>query len=73
MKLITAAFLTLNLLGSAANAAGTKQEEEACMRDVKRFCRPLIVQGDLAVLGCLQQNRARLKPVCRQVLTNHGV
>ncbi|MDB5652429.1 MAG: hypothetical protein JWQ94_42, partial [Tardiphaga sp.] len=61
------------LAASVVHAAGTKQEEEACARDAKRFCRQLIVQGDMAVLGCLQQNRARLKPICRQVLTNHGV
>lgn len=73
MKSIAIIVFTLALAGSAAQAAGTKQEEEACARDAKRFCQQLIVQGDLAVLGCLQQNRARLKPVCRQVLANHGV
>lgn len=73
MRSIAFAVLTLVFAGSAVEAAGTKQEDEACARDAKRFCRQLIVQGDMAVLGCLQQNRVRLKPICRQVLTNHGV
>ena len=73
MKSISIAVFTLVLAGSAVHAAGTKQEEEACARDAKRFCRQFLGQGDLAVLGCLQRNRPRLKPVCRKVLTDHGV
>ena len=45
---------------------------KACARDVQRFCRPLMDQGDFVILACLQQNRAKLTAPCRQVLTNHG-
>jgi len=51
---------------------GTPQEQKACTRDVQRFCRPLIDQGDLIILSCLQQNRAKISPACDQVLKSHG-
>jgi hypothetical protein len=41
-------------------------------RDVQRFCRPVIDQGDLVILSCLQQNRAKITPACDQVLKSHG-
>ena len=52
--------------------SGTPEEQKACARDVQRFCRPLMDQGDFVILACLQQNRAKLTSGCRMVLTNHG-
>ena len=52
--------------------SGTPSEQKACARDVQRFCRALMDQGDFTILACLQQNRAKLTAACRQVLTNHG-
>jgi hypothetical protein len=52
--------------------SGTPDEQKACARDVSRFCRPLMDQGDFVILACLQQNRPKLTATCRQVLTNHG-
>jgi len=52
--------------------SGTPDEQKACSRDVQRFCRSVIDQGDLTVLACLQQNRSKLTKACAQVLTNHG-
>jgi Cysteine rich repeat len=51
---------------------GTPEEQRACSRDVQRFCRPVIDQGDFTVLACLQQNRPKLTKACDQVLRNHG-
>ena len=51
---------------------GTDQEEKACTRDVQRFCRKLMDQGDLTILACLKENRARLSLACRYVLVSHG-
>ena len=74
-------FLALTLLSlSLSNAAlaaeqprsGTDEEQKACTRDVQRFCRPVIDQGDFTILACLQQNRPKLTKACSQVLTNHG-
>ncbi|QDM24697.1 hypothetical protein FIU28_25870 [Tardiphaga sp. vice154] len=61
------------LIVKPANAAGTKQEKDACSKDAVRFCRPLLNQGDLTVLGCLQQNRLKLRAACKAVLQNNGV
>jgi hypothetical protein len=75
-------FLALTLLSvSLSNAAlaqqpaarsGTDEEQKACTRDVQRFCRPVIDQGDFTILACLQQNRPKLSEACAQVLKNHN-
>ena len=74
-------FLALSLLavsvsGSALaqvqGRSGTPEEQAACSRDVQRYCRPVIDQGDFTVLACLQQNRPKLTKACDQVLKNHG-
>ena len=55
-----------------ASAASAQQGHDACARDVSRFCRANMNDGDMVVLACLQQNRARLSKACQQVLTSHG-
>jgi hypothetical protein len=52
--------------------SGTPEEQRACSRDVQRFCRPVIDQGDFTILACLQQNRPKLSSACGQVLKEHG-
>ncbi|MEA2910166.1 MAG: hypothetical protein QOJ15_2247 [Bradyrhizobium sp.] len=68
--------LSLSLSTSAfaqqQQRSGTPEEQAACSRDVQRFCRPVIDQGDFTVLACLQQNRPKLTKACDQVLKNHG-
>jgi hypothetical protein len=70
------AFATL-ILGSVstgllAQQSGTPQERRACSPDVKRFCSSVINQGDIAMLGCLQQNRPSISRACNKVLLSHG-
>ena len=70
-------FLALTLLSvpvstGARAHSGTEQEEKACTRDVQRFCRKLIDQGDFTILACLKENRPKLSPACRYVLVSHG-
>jgi hypothetical protein len=48
-------------------------DEKACQPDVIKMCRPVINQGDMVILDCLQKNRAKLSPQCRKVLEDHGV
>jgi hypothetical protein len=52
--------------------AATKSEEDACERDVMRLCHKLVNQGDLAILGCLKERRARISRACDKVLKDHG-
>jgi hypothetical protein len=61
----------LVLLVSAASAQ-SGHPEAGCVRDVSRHCRSVMNDGDMAVLACLKQNRARLSKTCEKVLTEHG-
>jgi hypothetical protein len=58
--------------GAVAQERGTAEEQKACSRDVQRYCRPVIDQGDLIVLSCLQQNRPKISKACDKVLKDHG-
>ena len=55
-----------------ASVASAQQGQDACARDVTRFCRAHMNDGDMVVLACLKQNRARLSKGCQQVLISHG-
>jgi len=75
MRKFSLALMLSSILISPAFAqqrSGTPEEQKACTRDVERFCRKIVDQGDFVVLACLQQNRAKLTAACAQVLTNHG-
>jgi hypothetical protein len=56
----------------ATVASAQQQGHDACARDVSRFCRAHMQEGDQIVLACLKQNRGRLSKACQQVLTDHG-
>jgi hypothetical protein len=56
----------------ATVASAQQQGHDACARDVSRFCRAHMQEGDQVVLACLKQNRGRLSKACQQVLTDHG-
>ena len=73
--LLTLLVLSIPVSSSAVaqqQRSGTPEEQKACNRDVQRFCRPVIDQGDFTILACLQQNRPKITPACDQVLKNHG-
>jgi Cysteine rich repeat len=77
-------FLVVTLLSLSASTAaiaeptppqqraGTPEEQKACSRDVQKYCRSVMNQDDLTVLGCLQQNRPKLSNACNHVLVTHG-
>jgi hypothetical protein len=74
-------FLALTLLSLSVSTgaiaqqgqhSGTEQEQRACARDVQKFCRTMMDQGDLVVLSCLQQNRPKISADCNKVLLSHG-
>ena len=70
--------LTLLSITVSSNAfaqqqrSGTAEEQKACTRDVQKFCRPVIDQGDLTILACLKENRSKISTACNQVLKNNG-
>ena len=54
--------------------SGTPEEQAACRRDVRQFCRHIKAgAGNNAFLQCLQEHRTKLSEACGRVLKSHGV
>ena len=64
--------IPLVLIASAASAQEKKQGHDACARDVSRYCRAQMQDGDQIILACLKQNRAKISKACQQKLASHG-
>jgi hypothetical protein len=70
--------ITMLLLSASAPAwaedarSGTAEEQKACTRDVQKFCRHVIDQGDFTILACLKENRPKISEACDAVLKNHN-
>jgi hypothetical protein len=66
------------ILASVAAAPASAQDDVrkrgdiACKSSSNKLCSKHFGQGDMAILGCLQQNKARLAPPCRKFLTEIG-
>jgi cysteine rich repeat protein len=74
-SLLALTLLSISLSSNAAFAqqrSGTAEEQKACTRDVQKFCRSVIDQGDFTILACLKENRSKISPACDQVLKNNG-
>ena len=74
-KFLLALSVLLSAVSSDAFAqqrSGTPEEQKACARDVQRFCRPVIDQGDFTILACLKEHRTKISAACDQVLKNNG-
>jgi hypothetical protein len=69
---MTRFLFVIPLVVMASAASAQQQGHDACARDVSRFCRKNMGEGDMVILACLQQNRARLSHGCAKVLTDHG-
>jgi hypothetical protein len=70
--------LLLSLIAGAMATQAVAQDsrasqERACGRDVSRFCKPVMDAGDMVILSCLQQNRAKISQACQKVLKDNGV
>jgi hypothetical protein len=65
-------FVVAFLLMASGASAQQRQGHDACARDVSRFCRAQMNDGDQIVLACLKQNRARISRACQQTLASHG-
>jgi hypothetical protein len=67
--------IPLVLITSAASAQQPQQRQQghdACARDVSRYCRAQMQDGDQIVLACLKQNRTKISKGCQQMLASHG-
>lgn len=57
---------------SATAAMAQSDNRSGCTRDVTRHCRAVMDNGDMAVLACLKQSRAKLSKTCQKVLTDNN-
>ncbi len=63
---------TTGAFAQAQQRGGTPEEQKSCSPDVSRYCRAVMNDGDLVILGCLQANRAKISKKCDAVLKSHG-
>ena len=70
-KIILVALVLVACPSAGMAQQGTPQEQAACRPDTRKFCRDM-VGNEMAVLACLQQNRAKISRACREVLERHG-
>ena len=53
--------------------AGQQQPgSDVCRGDALRMCKPVLGQGNMAVLGCFRNNARRLSRGCRGLLQSYG-
>jgi hypothetical protein len=53
------------------NTRGTPDDQRACRSDAVKLCRE-VIDNDMAVLSCFQQNRSKLTRACAAVLRKYG-
>ena len=69
---LTLLSISVSSAAFAQQRSGTAEEQKACTRDVQKFCRPVIDQGDFTILACLKEHRSKISAACDQVLKNNG-
>jgi hypothetical protein len=52
--------------------SGAQQGQDACRGDAIRLCKPVLGQGNMAVLGCFRSHAGRLSRGCRALLASYG-
>ena len=78
LSLLSATLALIVTTGSILPAAAQQQDELrrrgdiACKVSSNKLCSKFFNQGDMAILACLQQNKAHLQPSCRKFLTEIG-
>lgn len=60
------------MAASVSVAQAQQPGKDACARDVSRFCRAHMNDGDQVVLSCLKEHRAKISKACDKVLVDHG-
>ena len=55
-----------------AGSAGQQPGNDVCRRDAVRLCKPVLAQGNMAVLGCFRSHARALSRGCRALLQSYG-
>jgi hypothetical protein len=58
--------------GYGPQGGGQQQGETVCRGDAIRLCKPVLGQGNMAVLGCFRSHVGRLSRGCRALLQSYG-
>jgi hypothetical protein len=69
---VTFSFVMVAATAASAQDDIRKRGDKACGSDSRRMCKQHFGQGDMAVLGCLQQNKVKLGGSCRKFLVGIG-
>ena len=78
LSLFSATLALIVVTGSVGPASAQQQDELrrrgdiACKASSNKLCSKFFGHGDMAILACLQQNKAKLAPSCRKFLTEIG-
>jgi hypothetical protein len=70
--------ITLIVVTGSVGPASAQQDELrrrgdiACKASSNKLCSKFFGHGDMAILACLQQNKAKLAPSCHKFLTEIG-
>jgi hypothetical protein len=51
---------------------GQQQGRDVCRGDAIRLCKPVLGQGNMAVLSCFRGHAGRLSRGCRALLASYG-
>jgi hypothetical protein len=51
---------------------GQQQGNDVCRGDAIRLCKPVLGQGNMAVLSCFRSHAGRLSRGCRALLASYG-
>ena len=78
LSVLSATLALIFMTGTLAPASAQQQDELrrrgdiACKASSNKLCSKFFGSGDMAILACLQQNKAKLAPSCRKFLTEIG-
>jgi hypothetical protein len=67
--------LLITVIAASTQAMAQNERDrgdKACRADVRRHCKNVLEQGDMAILACLQSNRLRLSGTCSRFLKEVG-
>lgn len=70
IALIAALLVTTSASGFAQDPkrGGTGEQQQACTKDVSRYCRKVMDSDDQAIFDCLKEHRAKLSKTCLKSL-----
>ena len=71
-KLVFGTLIMLTPTMSEAQDDVRQRGDRACKADVNRLCKQMFAGGNMAILQCLQTNRAKLSRPCSTFLREIG-